>query len=321
MKASWALKSAALGFFILSSTTCTLGLLDLVAFEVLSSEKAILYLGYKEDGYGVARLGTTTGALEVFRDTMSTVSTTGCPMSVDPRPEVPGSFYPNLYYATETPNRIMRIYYGAVDTPTKVFDADQGAATTCIRVYDSGPAQALGVYWSTLFALHAGSELGAGATFGTLGNGIIVSFEVDTSVSPRRIYYLGLRQQKTPDDFGIVARNEDYSNEKQICLIGRYVVSNLQLVDGYLYFVTQSPNGIYRIKKDGTEPAPTLLLTPTVQPKAVAYDKVDGALYWIESDATTTWRVMKAGPGQTAGTPLIENLPELDPNGFCLYRP
>jgi hypothetical protein len=321
MKARWALKTAALGLFILSSSTCTLGLLDLVAFEVLSSEKAILYLGYKENGYGVARLGTTTGALEVFRDTVSTVSTTGCAISIDPRPEVPGVFYPNLYYATETPNRIMRIYYRAVDTPKKVFDADQGAATTCIRVYDNGPAQALAVYWSTLFALHAGTELGAGTTMSNLGIAYISSFEVDTTASPRRVYYLGLKLQTTPDYFGIFATNEDYSNEKQIFQIGRYVVSNLQLVDEYLYFVTQSPNGIYRIKADSSEPSPTLLLTPTVQPKAVAYDKVDGALYWIESDETTTWRVMKAGPGQTAGTPLLENLPELDPNGFCLYRP
>jgi hypothetical protein len=321
MKARWALKTAALGFFILSSSTCTLGLLDLVAFEVLSSEKAMLYLGYKENGYGVARLGTTTGALEVFRDTVSTVSTTGCAISIDPRPEVPGVFYPQLYYATETPNRIMRLYYRAVETPEKAFDADQGAATTCLRVYDDGPTMPLAVYWSTLFVLHAGSEIGAGGAISTLGNGFIGSFEVDQTVFPRRVYYLGLRQQKTTADFGIVARNMDGTTEQQICLIGRYVVSNLQLVDGYLYFVTQDPNGIHRIKANGTESSPTLLLTPTVQPKAVAYDKVDGALYWIESDETTTWRVMKAGPGQTAGTPLLENLPELDPNGFCLYRP
>ena len=321
MKARGVAKLVVLGIFVLSSGTCTFGLLDLVAFEVLSGEKAVLYLGYNENGYGVARLGTTTGALEVFRDTVSPLNTTGCPIAIDPRPEVPGTFYPKMYYGIETPNRVMRVYHRGVETPEKAFDADQSSATTCVRVYDSGPSQALAVFWSTLFVLHYGSELGAGGAVTNLGIAYIESFEVEQTPYPGRLYYLGLRMQKTPDDFGIVARNFDTTNEAQICLIGRYVVSNLQLVSGYLYFVTQGPSGIWRIKADGTEPSPTLLLTPAAEPLAVAYDRVDGALYWIESDETTPWRIMKAGPGQTAGTPLIENLPELDPNGFCIYRP
>ena len=321
MKTRRVMKLLALGVLVLTAAACTLGLLDLVAFEVLSSEKAILYLGYNENGYGVARLGTTTGALEVFRDTVSPLNTTGCPIAIDPRPEVPGTFYPKMYYGIETPNRVMRVYHRGVETPEKAFDADQSFATTCVRAYDSGPAQALAVYWSTLFVLHAGSELGAGVAVTNLGIAYIESFEVDQTVNPDRLYYLGLRISRTPDDFGIVAINFDNTLQDQICLIGRYVVSNLQLVDGYLYYVTQGPSGIWRIKADSSEPSPTLLLTPAAEPLAVAYDKVDGVLYWIESDETTPWRIMKAGPGQTAGTPLIENLPELDPNGFHIYRP
>ena len=107
----------------------------------------------------------------------------------------------------------------------------------------------------------------------------------------------------------------------QVMKLVGLVGAQAELVDGYLYYVTQGPSGIWRIKADSSEPSPTLLLTPAAEPLAVAYDKVDGTLYWIESDETTPWRIMKAGPGQSAGTPLIENLPKLDPNGFHIYRP
>jgi hypothetical protein len=51
---------------VLALSACTMSLLDLLAFQVLWDEPSMLYLGYGDGGYGVARVGTTSGALEVF---------------------------------------------------------------------------------------------------------------------------------------------------------------------------------------------------------------------------------------------------------------
>ena len=83
-----------LGQGIMVLSACTLGLLDLVAYQVLSSEKVVLYLGYRDsgtNGYGVARLGTTTGAIDVFRETLAEANTNGCSLCMDPWATFPKS--------------------------------------------------------------------------------------------------------------------------------------------------------------------------------------------------------------------------------------
>jgi hypothetical protein len=299
-----------LALVVITMTTCTLGLLDLVAYQVLSNEPSMLYLGYRDsavNGFGAARLGTTTGAMEVFRKTVAEANTSGCSLSVVM------STYPKVYFTAESPNRVMSIATVGFE-PEQCFLSDPAVATDCLR-YCGGA-----VYWSTLYVLHVGTIVSAGAAL-TLGNGYIESFDVDWTPYPDRIFYIGLRQYDGEAQFGIVAINADNTNVVRLWTIGHYVTSNLQLVDGYLYFVTQSPNGIYRIAADGSEPTPTLLLTPTAAPQAVAYDKVDGSLYWMEVDESTPRRIMKAGPGQTSGTLLLDYLPSIDPNGFSIYHP
>lgn len=301
-----------LGLGIMVLSACTLGLLDLVAYQVLSSEKVVLYLGYRDsgtNGYGVARLGTTTGAIDVFRETLAEANTNGCALCMDP-----WATFPKVYFTAESPNRVMNVVTGGFE-PEQCFLSDPAIATDCIKIYGGV------VYWSTLYVLHVGNIVSAGVALSALGNGYMGSFDVDISPFPDRIFYLGLQQFDGESGFGIVAVNADGLSPVKLWTIGHYVTSNLQLVDGYLYFVTQSPNGIYRIKADGTEPTPTLLLTPTAAPQAVAYDKVDGSLYWMEVDESTPRRVMKAGPGQTSGTLVLDYLPPIDPNGFCVYRP
>jgi hypothetical protein len=299
----------------LSLTTCGTGLLDLVAFQVLADEEAMLYMGCETDGYGIARIGLSTGALEILRRTVSPDNTSGCPVAIDPVPITEAVPYTKLYFAVESPNQVMQMDYRAMDPAVKVFATDQTTATDCIRVM----ANAASIYWSTRTSIHRGTLLDGGAAPLLLPISIVTSFDVDAATE--RIYYLGLKTASYLEDFSVWGVDAGGSNEAQISKIGRYVISNLLLVNGDLYYVTQNPHGLWRIKANPPDLAPTLLLTPVGQPWAIAVDPVDRTLYWVEGDANVNWRVMRAAAGASAGTPVREYIDEVDPNGFFFYRP
>jgi hypothetical protein len=299
----------------LSLTTCGTALLDLVAFQVLADEEAMLYMGCETDGYGIARIGLSTGALEILRRTVSPDNTSGCPVAIDPVPITEAVPYTKLYFAVESPNQVMQMDYRAMDPAVKIFATDQTTATDCIRV----TANAEAIYWSTRTSIHRGTLLDGGAAPLPLPISVVTSFDVDAATG--RIYYLGLRTASYLEDFSVWGVNAGGSGEVQISKIGRYVISNLLFLDGDLYYVTQNPHGLWRIKANGSEPTPTLLLTPVGQPWAIAVDPVDRTLYWVEGDANVNWRVMRAAAGASAGTPVREYIDEVDPNGFFFYRP
>jgi hypothetical protein len=319
---------------VLALSACTMGLLDLVAFQVLSNETAMLYVGYKgyeEVGYGVARVGATTGALEVFRQTLSATNVNGCAAGIDPRPITAEAPWPNIYYAAEFPNRIKRTDYSGVNPAQDAFLANPGETTKCLQVVEDGPL--LAVFWSTAATItYSFSEgEGGGTGWGPLALPIqyVSSFDVEPGpISPTtlrplyfRIYYMGMQQYRGVDSFGIIGINSNNSSEALLFKIGRYVDSNLVLLDGYLYYVTQNPHGLFRIKADGSQTVPTTLLTPIDKPYAIAVDPDSGTLYWLEHNDTVGSRIMRADPGATSGVPVLENLPYMDRNGFFFYRP
>jgi hypothetical protein len=292
--------------------SCSTALLDLLAFQVLSNEPAMLYLGYHDDetkGFGVARLGTTTGALEVLRLTVSADNINGCAVCMGREPISADFPWPWLYFTAESPNRVMWTQYNALEPATEVLATGLTDQINCIRVVKDTfgyPA----VYWST------------GSVAPVWGAGMAYTFSFDIEPVTYRIYYLGLSvSHYLESDFAVIGVNPDGSGELRLATIGHAVVSNLLLLDGYLYYVTQTPDAICRIKADGSEAAPTTLVNPTAAPQAVAVDPVDGTLYWVEASVNTPRRIMKAAAGATSGTPLAQNLPVIDPNGFFFYRP
>jgi hypothetical protein len=238
----------------LSLTTCGTALLDLVAFQVLADEEAMLYMGCETDGYGIARIGLSTGALEILRRTVSPDNTSGCPVAIDPVPITEAVPYTKLYFAVESPNQVMQMDYRAMDPAVKVFATDQTTATDCIRV----TANAGAIYWSTLTSIHRATLLDGGAVALNLGLSVVSSFDVDSAVGPHRIYYLGLKAMTTVEQFAIWGVNvpnvptDPLTGEQLIFEIGRYVISNLLFLDGDLYYVTQNPHGLWRIKANGS---------------------------------------------------------------------
>jgi hypothetical protein len=293
-------------------STCSTGLLDLLAFQVLSNETAMLYLGYEEaagKGFGVARLGLTSGVLETFRLTVSTDNVNGCPVCIDPRPISADFAWPRIYYGAESPNRILSTEYNALGTPLEELQTGVTDQTNCVRFLLNQLGYAA-IYWSTP----------SHSPVSTAGIFYLVSFDVDPTTY--RIYYLGLPLSGPQEtNFGVIGVNSNGSVETDLVVLGHYNSSNLLLQNGYLYYVTQDPMALCRIKADGSEPAPTTLLTPTATPQAIAVDPEDGTLYWIELDENTPRRIMRAAAGETAGVPIRENLGKIDPNGFFFYRP
>jgi outer membrane protein assembly factor BamB len=147
----------------------------------------------------------------------------------------------------------------------------------------------------------------------------VSSFDFDDSTN--RIYWLGLSQAEGETGFGIDGVDAGGTNHVSLVTLGQYTMSNLLVEGGFIYYVTQDPYALLRIKADGSEPTPTTLLSPTAKPYAIAVDPADGTLYWVEHEDDESPRIMRAVAGATAGSALVEGLPEIDPNGFFFYRP